>query len=208
MAVLEGKKPCKDHEPACCSKCCICAGIYLASKSTKHKIYRGWGNASTPCRVFELFESSQGRGLFRGTRMICLVSSYKWIAGGFLGLLPWKPGCFPTHTSLLGWQQLQGPLQRILGADSPLRSVREKAVCGMRCLRSISQQKEHCREQASSTAEKKANVAAETSCNVHLANICSGRLIKYSITPGDCTKICSDAAGAEALGRSPSLWPP
>lgn len=114
----------------------------------------------------------------------------------------------PHCASLLGWQQLQGPLQRILGADSPLRSVREKAVCGMRCLRSISQQKEHCREQASSTAEKKANVAAETSCNVHLANICSGRLIKYSITPGDCTKICSDAAGAEALGRSPSLWPP
>lgn len=34
-------------------------------------------------------------------------------------------------------QQLQGPLQGILGADSPLRSVREKALPGMRCLTEV-----------------------------------------------------------------------
>lgn len=36
-------------------------------------------------------------------------------------------------------QQLQSPLEGILDADSPLRSVREKALFGMRCLRGISQ---------------------------------------------------------------------
>lgn len=60
MAVLEGKEPCKDHEPACCSKWWICAGIYLASRSTQHRTYRGWGNTSSNARF--LHGLSQARG--------------------------------------------------------------------------------------------------------------------------------------------------
>lgn len=66
MAFLEGKKPRKDHEPACCTK--WCARIYLPSNNARHKTRRGWGNASTPCEVIERLGSGNKRVLFGGTR--------------------------------------------------------------------------------------------------------------------------------------------
>lgn len=103
-------------------------------------------------------------------------------------------------------QQLQGPLQGILGADSPLRSERGKALSGMS---GMPQRVFHSELLSPGQVNNKRNIAGnrppiqqkkmQNLCQlkrvamfISLTNTCSGRWEGlYSITQGDCTKIYS-----------------